>query len=296
MIDHDAHDGLRVLVTGANGFVGRSTVAALAEHPGCASVHPFVRADGDLSTQEGADALERTIRRESIDVVVHLACIVGPAAAAADPAAAVAANAGATLLVARACADAGARLALGSTTDAVRPAGRSNIYALTKAWSEQAAELAAPTGLQVLRLCGPYGPGVRPGGGRSALVNMAWQARNGATIPAWRGVRRRWCHVRDVAAAIAAATIELTPGDGVPDVIDIGRNDAHELSETARMLCRLAGSDPSLVTEVEPPAGVGDGDAPLDLTALDQTSWSPVVGLEAGLTELVDWVSRFATA
>lgn len=278
-----------VLVTGSGGFLGGHVVAALQADERCASVRGWRRADGDLATPGGAGALAAALEDEHIDVVVHLAGLIGPGPASADPAGAVAANAGATLLVARACADAGARLVLGSTTDAAWAPDRSNIYALTKAWSEQAAQLAAPPGLAVLRLCGPYGPGIGPGAGRNALVNMAAQAIAGEPLRAWRGVARRWCHVSDIAAAIALVSL-VGLADGAPSTIDVGCNDLHELPETAREVCDVAGADRSLVVEVAPPAGVGHGDQPLDLAPLAALGWAPQVAWHDGLVGLVDWV------
>lgn len=78
----------RVLITGANGFLGRTVVAVLAGHPAVAAVvaldirlpPPEQRHAG--VTYEERDvrdpALGQTVRAQRIDTVVHLASIVTP--------------------------------------------------------------------------------------------------------------------------------------------------------------------------------------------------------------------------
>lgn len=77
----------RVLVTGADGFLGRSVVAALARRPGTATVAvdvrevpPARRLPGvQYAVQDVRDPqLADTLRRHAIDTVVHLASIVTP--------------------------------------------------------------------------------------------------------------------------------------------------------------------------------------------------------------------------
>ncbi len=78
----------RVLVTGGNGFLGTSVVAALAANPGvesvvCADLRDPAQRVAEVSYERAdvtdADGLLAVFARHNIDTVVHLAAIVNPA-------------------------------------------------------------------------------------------------------------------------------------------------------------------------------------------------------------------------
>jgi nucleoside-diphosphate-sugar epimerase len=279
---------MRVLVTGASGFVGRALVEELRHGDRAYEVRALGRSEGDLAEPGVAESAVAQARPE---VVVHAAARIGVVRCEEEPLLALRSNVLATVLVARACAAHRVRLAYVSTVDvygavveadeATRPAPRS-LYALTKRWGEQAAELYAPERLLLLRLANPYGPGVDTGQGKGALPTMLRQAERGERIPAFRGEARSWCWIGDVARAIRAVL-----ESGEDGVFNVG-SDAEpvQLTETARLACRVVGVSPELVDEVDPPPGRVT--PAIRVERLRALGWRPELGLEDGLRLLLD--------
>jgi nucleoside-diphosphate-sugar epimerase len=283
---------MRVLVTGASGFVGRSLVEELRHGERSYEVHALERSDGDLAEPGVA---ESAVAGE--EVVVHAAARIGVARCEEEPLLALRSNVLATTLVARACAANGARLAYVSTADVygavaaadeeTPPAPRS-LYALTKWWGEQTARLYAPERLLVLRIANPYGPGVETAQGKGALPTMLQQAERGERIPAFRGEARSWCWIGDVARAV-----RLVLESGEDGVFNIGSDaDPLPLTDAARLACEVAGASPELVDEVDP--SPGRVTPRIGVERLRALGWRPEVGLEEGMRLLLESSRRAA--
>jgi nucleoside-diphosphate-sugar epimerase len=277
---------MRVLVTGASGFVGGALVEELRHGERSYEVHALGRADGDLAADGVADAAVA-----GTDVVVHAAARIGVVRCEEDPEAALRSNVLATTQVARACAAHGARLAYVSTADVYgavaaadeeTPAAPASLYALTKWWGEQVSRLYAPERLLVLRIANPYGPGVETGQGKGAIPTMLQQAERGERIPAFTGEARSWCWIGDVARAV-----RLVLESGEDGVFTIGSDaDPLALTDAARIACEVAGASPDLVDEVEPPPGRVT--PRVSVERLRALGWRPEVGLEDGMRLLLE--------
>jgi dTDP-4-dehydrorhamnose reductase len=287
---------MRVLVTGASGFVGRALVEELRHGERAYEVLPLGREDGDLAADGVA---ERALAEAKPEVVVHAAARIGVVRCEDEPELALRSNVLATTQVARACAKNGARLAYVSTADVygvaaiadeeTSPAPES-LYALTKLWGEQAARLYAPDRLLILRLANPYGPGVEPGEGKGAVPTMLRQAEVGERIPAFRGEARSWCWIGDVARAV-----RLVLESGEDGVFNVGSDaDPVSLTDVARLACAAAGASEELIDEVEPPPGRVS--PRIGVERLRSLGWRAEVGLEDGLRLLLEsWHAAPAT-
>jgi len=284
---------VRILITGASGFVGRHLCAEL---DGFHEVLRVDRGEGDLRVNGVADGI---VGEAKPDVVVHLAAKVGRLFGEDDPAETILDNAGMTALVAKACGRHGARLVYASTSEVYGDQGEQtcvevmsdrrgrvhNAYGLSKRWGEEAGWLYAPAGFTVLRLSMPYGPGLPWGRGRAAIINMLWQALTRAPIPVHRGAERCWTYVADTVRGVRAVLEHADEG-----VFNIGRDDNRvSMRAVAEMACDLTGASHDLIVEVDAP-GNQTVVKRLSNARLRSLGWRPEVDLEEGMRMTLDWV------
>lgn len=150
---------MKVLVTGASGFIGSYLTDELISHGYDVTAVDFV--DGDLRLPRTAREL---IKKYTPDVVMHLAGLVGRLFGEEDVENTIRSNAIATTYIAKACAAAGIRLIYASTSEAYGDCGEEwapeelhgklpyNMYGLSKRWAEEAARLYMPEEkLQIFR-------------------------------------------------------------------------------------------------------------------------------------------------
>lgn len=308
----------RLLITGADGFVGRRLVpAALAEgHDVVAAIAPggtppvqwlapALAARVTTVTADLRDAKQVTsLAHHDADAVVHLAAVASGADARRDPTLAWQVNAAGTAALAEAlAADAGTtRLLLVSTgevygrghdgpipeTAAVEPCSP---YAATKVGAEVAAmEVWRRTGLQVI-VARPFthtGPGQLARYVLPAFVARlrAAAASGDASVPVGDLTPVR--DILDVRDVIRAYLLLLTHGEaGV--VYNVATGTGRSLADCFAALSRLIGSsatpvaDATLLRRADIPRLVGD---PARLHA--GTGWSPQIAFEQTLQDLVN--------
>lgn len=297
---------MKILVTGATGFVGRWLVREL-EGAGHEAIGTPSRADLDITDTDAVTAFVARIRPEA---VVHLAGMSYGPDARREPDRALAVNEGGTRAVLEAVATAIGPLPVlvvsssevyGYPAPADLPLRESaplltdQPYGLSKLAQERAAvELAElhRIPLVVTRSFNHTGPGQRPEFVVPALAGRIVAAREGGerTIRAGNvDVRRDISDVRDVVRAYrllteALASSGLSAGHVVYNVAS-GR--AVAIRELINRLAALADIeieieiDPSLVRQQDPPEIRGDASR----LAAD-VGWRPTIELEVTLADV----------
>jgi len=303
-----------VLVTGANGFVGRWVMRALvaAGHRVVAACGPGARPDlpGEVPVV-ALDLLDTgsvaEVAAGSFDAVIHLAGCASGADALRDPGMAWMVNAGGTARLLNAL---GLRRSLQETDPVVLVVSTAEVYgaspapltesapvrprspyAASKVGAEvAAAEIAARTGLRVItvRAFPHTGPGqdtrfVAPA--FAERLRIARQAGAPVVTVGNLEVTRDLLDVRDVAAAYVALLARGVPGEtyNVASGTGIGLRDLFDRLADIVGVAAIPEADPAFLRPADLPVLVGDA---TKLRAA--TGWSPAITLDQTLRDLVD--------
>jgi nucleoside-diphosphate-sugar epimerase len=289
---------MKVLVTGAAGFIGSHLTAALLA--GGHDVHVVLRPSGpsprldcarDALTAWDADladraAVRRAVRGAAPDAVVHLAWYTEPGRYLDDRPHNLRALAASAVLVAE-LVDAGCpRLVLGGTSLEAAGAARGEptYYATAKRAVHALATAAGGDGMSVA--CGHvfsvYGPGEHPG---RAISSITRALLRGETIDVTAGAQLRdYLHVADVAAALCA----LVESD-VTDAVDICSGRPRPLADVFRAIGEATGRGHLIRWGTLAAAPGEDFDAAGDPRRLADLGWTPAFSLAEGIRETVAW-------
>jgi GDP-4-dehydro-6-deoxy-D-mannose reductase len=291
---------MRVLVTGANGFLGRHLVEALAaagetpialsiDRTGLPEAVEFVAAD-----VRDRDLLAEQVRRLDPAAIVHLAALSHVGTSWTEIASYYAVNvAGSENLFAAA---AGRRVLFASSAEVYgavpereqpiveeRALAPRSPYALTKAAGER---LAVQAGVTVVRLFNLLGPGQAKGFALPSFADQLAAIAAGEREAVLRvgnlEARRDFVHVRD---AVDALLLLLARGERATSY-NLASGEAHSIAEMLDRLRALAGVpvrlelDPERLRPTDIPKLAGRAER---LTAL---GWEPRRGIDAALAEL----------
>jgi nucleoside-diphosphate-sugar epimerase len=288
---------MRLVVTGATGFLGWRAATLLAEagHDVLAVAKPrgAKRAHaGDLVATEldaGAPAARDLISGR--DAVLHFAGIPSPARASGDPAQAVRENVGTTLNLLAGCLDHGAALLYPSTVRAaVQPP--PDVYALSKWLGEQVCR-EHPAPATVTRISSAYGPGqVAWEGATGAIAAFTARALEGAPIVIKGNPDRTrdFVYVDDVVAALEA----IMSSGRWNETITLASGVATSLRQAAELVREVTGSESEIQTQAAELAEGEDTSYPVAPTA-------PELGfrsrpLAEGIASYVAWIQRHPAA
>jgi UDP-glucose 4-epimerase len=288
---------MRLLVTGATGFLGWRSATLLSEAGHevlCVSRPGGARRShsAELETHEvdaGDPAIGRLVAGR--EAVLHFAGVPDPARARAKPADAVRENVGTTANLLGACAEHGARLIYPSTVRAALDPP-PDAYALSKWLGEQACT-RHPAPATVVRITSAYGPGqVAWEGATGAIASFTARALEGAPIVIAGDPERTrdFVYVDDVVAAIETI---LTQGRW-DESFTLASGMATPLREAAELVRDAAGSEvPIEVERGELARGENESYA--------ATPAAPGVGFRSrpladGIASYVAWILRHPAA
>ena len=304
---------MKVVVTGAAGYIGAATVARLLDAGHTVAGLDCLRFGGTAllgSYLTGRFSLTRgDIRDRALvarvfadaDAVVHLAGIVGDPACAAEPDLACAVNLDAAVALHEAAGRAGvARFVFASTcsvyghcaypADEAAPLNPLSLYAQNKVDAETQLLGAVPGGMAttVLRFATVYG--LAPRMRFDLVVNtlVAHALTTGRvqvfTPAAWRPL----IHVADVADAITSV-VQAPAAVVGSQVFNVGSADNWQLADVARLIAGICG--PSVQVDISPV--VGDArDYRITTSKLSTaTGWTACRTLRDGIEELANALS-----
>lgn len=295
---------MRILVTGASGFIGRHVVAELSRaghqvttlHRGAALAggpegEPILHLHLDVLSKEAQRAASQS------DAVVHLAGRGDVQASFDQPHEYNRTNALGTSNVLEGARQARAHVILASTQRVYGPVttpipedaplAPTDPYAYSKLVAEQwcrmyAEQLGTPT--TVIRLFSVYGRG-QVGQGTSGVVSIFLdRARRGEPLTVHADQQRDLTWVGDVARGIRLA-VESPPSSEAPArVYNLATGVGTTLERLAHLACRATGSR----SEIVPPSGRSpEGDRVADISrAQAELGYSPTVSIEEGLARL----------
>jgi len=315
-----------ILVTGANGFVGRHALLALRQALPAARLVGTVQRQGatcpnadtsivlDLTDADGLDAAILAIQP---DVILHLAAQAAIPASFADPATTWRVN----LLGTLALADAVMRRApqalfvhastaevygltfqSGRALDEGAPFAPANPYAASKAAADIALGEMALRGLHTLRMrpFNQVGPGQTDAFVVPAFARQVARIKAGLQEPIIRtGALDRWrdmIDVRDVGAGYAAAILngaQISPGTA----INLASGQRQRVGDILQQLIQQAGisvrieTDPGRLRQTDIETTQGDFGRAVDLL-----SWAPKIPWSVTVADVLeDWEQRVAS-
>jgi UDP-glucose 4-epimerase len=288
---------VKLVVTGATGFLGSRTADLLEEHghevvrvarPGGAKRAAAARAD--LLRADVGDPAARELL-SGCDAVLHFAGVPDPARARRDPTRAVRENAGATLNLLEGCLEHGAGLLYPSTVRATLDPP-PDAYAISKRLGEEVCRLhRAPSA--VVRLTSVFGPGqVAWEGATGAISSFAARALTGKpmVIPGDPRRGRDFVFVDDLVPAFE----RIVSGGFWGETIRLARGETTPLLEAAKLVAAATGSEVPLETP-------GGDLAPGENQTYEADPPPPALGfanrpLEEGVALYVDWLTRHPAA
>ena len=305
---------MNVLVTGGCGYVGSHVSLGLARAGHRVTVVDNLSLGSPENIRDGlpeplpvvqvdvrdSEALASVMEQAEPQVVIHLAALHFIPACNRDPQRAIRVNVDGTQGVLRAAAEAPSvvGVVVASTAAVYAPStdahcesseiGPTDIYGLTKLWSEQLAELfARSTGksVGVARLFNVFGPGeTNP----HLIPTIVRQLQQGPELRLGNlSTKRDYIYVEDVARGLIALARNVLAGKSLTCNLGSGRQyDGREIIDT---LARLMERDVRLETDA---GRVRASDRPSLLSdstrALETLGWQAQINLEQGLERTVE--------
>lgn len=288
---------MRVLVTGAAGFLGRHVVShLLGEGWDVSGFDLTPNTDLDCPVTIGdlrdGDAIRRAVTGH--EIVCHIGAVGDVYLATRDPALAAGANVVGCANVASAASEAGARVVYASTwevygrpeyepIDETHPCRPDHPYSITKLAGEQlllAADRLQGVPVLALRLGTAYGPGMRS---NSVFRIFIDRARRGEpiTIQGDGSQRRQFTHTSDIARAFELACVSETRGQA----LNVVSPQSYSIKELAELVIDHYPTE--IRFEQERPGDVSPALVSAR-RASEMLGWRPRVDFAEGLGDLLE--------
>ena len=280
---------MRVLVTGANGFIGKHVCKALTD-----AGHRVIPLDIAIPWIQ-ADITQPLPKMPDLDAVIHLAALSHPRQCDENPAKAFDINVQGTHNVLKMALASGAKKVVFSSsahvfdipprylpTDELHPLRLNNTYTTTKLLGEQLCHLFYENhGLSyiTLRLFNAYGPNQAVG---YYIPDQIAKAEKGGFELRGRNVTKDWVFVTDVADAFVKALSSDFVGP-----INIGTGVETDLGTIAEIIAEAYQVELATFPATIPTRMCADRKR-----AERVLGWSPTVSLEDGIRNIIEIAMR----
>lgn len=144
--------------------------------------------------------------------------------------------------------------------------------------------------IRVARIFNTYGRRMQPDDGR-VVSNFVLQALRGEPITIFGdgSQTRSFCYVDDMVDGL----IRLMEQDEIPGPVNLGNPDERSIKETAELILALTGSSSKLIYKPLPQDDPVRRRPNISL-AQSKLGWQPIVALEKGLPEVIDYFRPLA--
>jgi nucleoside-diphosphate-sugar epimerase len=303
---------MRVLVTGAAGFIGTYLIQRLRQEDSF-EIFEFDRERltrdryfrGDVSDWYSLDV---AFRKAQPELVVHLGAMVSRRECEETPNVAISTNAGATLNVCTMCVKYQARLLYAGSSEEYGTAFAGNrvvdeetpfgeptgIYGMTKRMAEEVVQhFSYAKGLQAttVRFFMLYGPGEKTSGYRSALIRFMDAASKGQPLIVHTETERSWCFAPDAMEALRKIIGRKQAARH--EVFNVGRDEPVSSEQLAQKIVEIASSS-SLLKRVPPEPMIIPVKRGSFQKASKELGWEATTPLDEGLRRTWSWFTKNA--
>jgi len=304
---------MKILVTGALGFIGKRLFAALKKEGYdvlgidlvIADYDDYIRAD--ITYFE--DVWKQFKENNGFDMVIHLAGEVGRLNGEEYPQRMIYVNDVGTLNLIKMCLEYNSKLMYFSTSEIygtlfdekevveedfqiLSPAKVTNIYAMSKLFGEGIVNHYVKNyGLLAvgIRPFMVYGPGILASKYKSAIDQFVYNALNGKPFVVHRGSERAWCYVDDFVNGVMTILKNHNFREKVYEAYNVGTQEYIATVELAKLTLELTGRSSDLMQVVELPDRFISGRKRFSNEKLRKLGWEQRVPLKEGLKKVIEW-------
>jgi len=304
---------MKILVTGAMGFIGKYMIRALKNHGYDVTGIDLAIADSENYVRADITYFEDVWRifKESngFDVVLHLAGEVGRLNGEEYPQRMIYVNEIGTLNLLQLCLEYNSKLVYFSTSEIygklfdekevceedfsiIGPDMVTNVYAMSKLFGEGIVNHYVKNynllavGIRPFMI---YGPGVTASKYKSAIDQFVYNSLNNKPFVVHQGSERAWCYIDDFIDAILKIVENHSFTHSVYESYNVGTQEYISTEDLANLILELTGAPSNLMQIAQLPEKFISGRKRFSNKKLRDLGWEQKVPLRQGLQEVIKW-------
>ncbi|HPT59734.1 MAG TPA: NAD(P)-dependent oxidoreductase [Fervidobacterium sp.] len=304
---------MKILVTGAMGFIGKYMIRALKNHGYDVTGIDLAIADSENYVRADITYFEDVWRifKESngFDVVLHLAGEVGRLNGEEYPQRMIYVNEIGTLNLLQLCLEYNSKLVYFSTSEIygklfdekevceedfsiIGPDMVTNVYAMSKLFGEGIVNHYVKNynllavGIRPFMI---YGPGVTASKYKSAIDQFVYNSLNNKPFVVHQGSERAWCYIDDFIDAILKIVENHSFTHNVYESYNVGTQEYISTEDLANLILELTGAPSNLMQIAQLPEKFISGRKRFSNKKLRDLGWEQKVLLRQGLQEVIKW-------